>query len=169
MCMYVHFNTRPLAQYKHTSHQYGEFHCGNKTAIRSAYLHNGISYTSKVASSYSTSPRLLNYFLHFRLWKGIASLPLTKNPDLGPFSHAAELLKINPGFIHPSIPVYHISRRRAWYRKLRDQCPITWVRVGYDCGKPSSKGMCLLFTEQEVQGQNGPTFMVLHRPLMHPI
>ena len=32
---------------KMSSYQYGKSHCGNKTVIRSPYLHNGISYTGK--------------------------------------------------------------------------------------------------------------------------
>ena len=32
------------------SFQHGKCHCGDKTVIRSSYLHNGISYTGKTAS-----------------------------------------------------------------------------------------------------------------------
>ena len=35
-----------------TSYQYRKSHCGDKTAVRSSYLHNGISYTSKMTSLY---------------------------------------------------------------------------------------------------------------------
>ena len=34
------------------SYQYRKSHCGNKTVIRSSYLHNGISYTGKMTSLY---------------------------------------------------------------------------------------------------------------------
>ena len=32
--------------------RYGKSHCGDKTAVRSSYLHNGISYTGKMTSLY---------------------------------------------------------------------------------------------------------------------
>ena len=35
-----------------TSYQYIKFHCGDKTVVRSSYLHNGISYTGKMTSLY---------------------------------------------------------------------------------------------------------------------
>ena len=40
------------------SYQYRKSHCGDKTVIRSSYLHNGISYTSKTTSLYWIRARL---------------------------------------------------------------------------------------------------------------
>ena len=37
---------------KMTSYQYRKSHCGDKTILRPSYLHNGISYTGKMASLY---------------------------------------------------------------------------------------------------------------------
>ena len=37
---------------KMPSYQYRKSHCGDKTILRPSYLHNGISYTSKMASLY---------------------------------------------------------------------------------------------------------------------
>ena len=37
---------------KMSSYQYRKSHCGEKMVIRSSYLHNGISYTGKMASLY---------------------------------------------------------------------------------------------------------------------
>ena len=37
---------------KKPSYQYRKSHCGDKTVVRSSYLHNGISYTGKVTSLY---------------------------------------------------------------------------------------------------------------------
>ena len=37
---------------KMPSYQYSNFHCGDKTILRTSYLHNGISYTDKMASLY---------------------------------------------------------------------------------------------------------------------
>ena len=34
------------------SYQYRKSHCGDKTVVRSSYLHNGISYTGKMSSLY---------------------------------------------------------------------------------------------------------------------
>ena len=38
------------------SYQYRKSHYGDKTVVRSSYLHNGISYTGKMASFYWISP-----------------------------------------------------------------------------------------------------------------
>ena len=37
---------------KMLSYQYRKSHCGDKTVVRSSYLHNGISYTGKMSSLY---------------------------------------------------------------------------------------------------------------------
>ena len=37
---------------KMSPYQYRKFHCGDKTVVRSSYLHNGISYTGKMTSLY---------------------------------------------------------------------------------------------------------------------
>ena len=37
---------------KMLSYQYRKFHCGDKTVVRSSYLHNGISYAGKIKSLY---------------------------------------------------------------------------------------------------------------------
>ena len=48
---------------KMSSYQYRKSHCGDKTVVRSSYLHNGISYTGKMASLYWISP--LKCFIKF--------------------------------------------------------------------------------------------------------
>ena len=48
---------RALNQYKDV-HQYMKSHCGDKTILRSSYLHNGISYTGKRSSLYRIIPRI---------------------------------------------------------------------------------------------------------------
>ena len=50
----VHDDQEPGPRFniKMSSYQYRKSHCGDKTVIRSSYLHNGISYTGKVASLY---------------------------------------------------------------------------------------------------------------------
>ena len=50
--------TRPMSSpgawfnIKMSSYQYRKSHCGDKTVVRSSYLHNGISYTGKTSSLY---------------------------------------------------------------------------------------------------------------------
>ena len=41
---------------KMLSYQYRKSHCGDKTVVRSSYLHNAISYTSKTTSLYWIAP-----------------------------------------------------------------------------------------------------------------
>ena len=45
-------NPRPWFNIKMSSYQYRKSHCGDKTVVRSSYLHNGISYTGKMTSFY---------------------------------------------------------------------------------------------------------------------
>ena len=44
--------TIPRFYIKMSSYQYRKSHCGDKTVVRSSYLHNGISYTGKMSSLY---------------------------------------------------------------------------------------------------------------------
>ena len=44
----------PWFNIKISSYQYRKSHCGDKTVVRSSYLHNGISYTGKMSSLYWT-------------------------------------------------------------------------------------------------------------------
>ena len=55
----------PWFDIKMPSYQYRKYHCGDKTVVRSAYLHNGISYTGKMASLYWTNPLMApNHYLN---------------------------------------------------------------------------------------------------------
>ena len=55
------FLSGPWFNIKMSSYQYRKSHCGDKTVVRSSYLHNGISYTGKMTSLYWFSP-LVNMF-----------------------------------------------------------------------------------------------------------
>ena len=44
------------------SYQYRKSHCGDKTIVRSSYLHNGISYTGKTISLYWIRPQIMIHF-----------------------------------------------------------------------------------------------------------
>ena len=46
----------PRFNIKMSSYQYRKSHCGDKTVVRSSYLHNGTSYTGKMTSLYWISP-----------------------------------------------------------------------------------------------------------------
>ena len=46
------YHTGPWFNIKMSSYQYRKSHCGDKTVVRSSYLHNGISYTGKMSSLY---------------------------------------------------------------------------------------------------------------------
>ena len=60
----VYWHIMPILTHKHkgtpgpwfnikmSSYQYRKSHCGDKTVVRSSYLHNGISYTDKMTSLY---------------------------------------------------------------------------------------------------------------------
>ena len=53
----------PWFNIKMSSYQYRKSHCGDKTVVRSSYLHNGISYTGKMTSLYWFSPLVPNLTL----------------------------------------------------------------------------------------------------------
>ena len=53
-------DTGPWFNIKISSYQYKKSHCGDKTVIRSSYLHNGISYTGMMASLYWISLQFLS-------------------------------------------------------------------------------------------------------------
>ena len=50
----------PWFNIKMPSYQYRKSHCGDKTVVRSSYLHNGISYTGKMTSLYWFSPQTVS-------------------------------------------------------------------------------------------------------------
>ena len=58
----------PWFNIKMSSYQYRKSHCGDKTVVRSSYLHNVISYTGKMTSLYWFGPLITSRF------------PLTKKP-----------------------------------------------------------------------------------------
>ena len=51
----------PRFNIKMSSYQYRKSHCGDKTVVRSSYLHNGISYTGKMSSLYWIGALKLSY------------------------------------------------------------------------------------------------------------
>ena len=51
-CIEQILSSGPQFNIKMPSYQYRKSHCGDKTVVRSSYLHNGISYTGKTTSLY---------------------------------------------------------------------------------------------------------------------
>ena len=67
----------PRFNIKMSSYRYRKSHCGDKTVVRSSYLHNGISYTSKMSSLYWIGAQYsYDYELPKCLWNG--RLPFTR-------------------------------------------------------------------------------------------
>ena len=68
-----------------SSYQYRKSHCGDKTVVRSSYLHNGISYTGKISSLLNRGP-------------GSLRRQATNMPDYNTccFSMVLYLLRVSP-------------------------------------------------------------------------
>ena len=54
--IYCAYGSAPWFNIQMSSYQYRKSHCGDKTVVRSSYLHNGISYTGKIISFYWIDP-----------------------------------------------------------------------------------------------------------------
>ena len=64
----------PWFNSKMSSYQYRKSHCGDKTVVRSSYLHNGFSYTDKMTSLYWFSPLrviIIWSIIHGSSWSGL--------------------------------------------------------------------------------------------------
>ena len=59
----------PWFNIKKTSYQHRKSHCGDKTVVRSSYLHNGFSYTGKMTYLYWFSPLKLDHQLSCHWFK----------------------------------------------------------------------------------------------------
>ena len=59
LCIFVGIYSGPWFNIKVPSYQYRKSHCGDKTVVRSSYLHNGISYTDKMVYFYWISPLVI--------------------------------------------------------------------------------------------------------------
>ena len=60
MAKSVKRNSGPQFNIKMSSYQYRKSHCGDKTVVRSSYLHNGISYNGNTASLYWIRAQVFN-------------------------------------------------------------------------------------------------------------
>ena len=59
---------RPWFNIKMSSYQYRKYHCGDKTVVRSSYLHNGISYTGKMTYLYWIRAQERCPFIEMNYW-----------------------------------------------------------------------------------------------------
>ena len=71
----------PRFNIKMLSYQYRKSHCGDKTVVRSSYLHNGISYTSKMSSLYWIGTQYMKILsIYWPFVRGIYQwIPLKRN------------------------------------------------------------------------------------------
>ena len=68
VCLQERQEPGPRFNIKMSSYQYRKSHCGDKTVIRSSYLHNGISYAGKTTSLYWIGSLLLPHSQHHGCW-----------------------------------------------------------------------------------------------------
>ena len=69
--------TGPRFNIKMSSYQYKKSHCGDKTFVRSSYLHNGISYTGKMSSLYWIRALMYNFPVAFKFDRQFGSTATT--------------------------------------------------------------------------------------------
>ena len=85
----------PWFNIKMSSYQYRKSHCGDKTVVRSSYLHDGISYTGKMSSLYWISPQVVSSHESFNVF-------MTKN------------MVISESLNHPSTRPRWIKSQFRW-------------------------------------------------------
>ena len=73
-CYFAGHAAGPWFNIKMLSNHYRKSHCGDKTVVRSSYLHNGISYTGKMSSLYWIGAQMT--YSDEVLWSEIAVLRL---------------------------------------------------------------------------------------------
>ena len=66
----------PRFNIKMSSYQYRKSHCGDKTVVRSSYLHNGISYTGKTTSLYWIRAQLASFLIELSMYCSKTSKPI---------------------------------------------------------------------------------------------
>ena len=103
--------TGPRFSIKMSSYLYRKSHCGDKTVVRSSYLHNGISYTGKMSSLYWTRGPLVGItsWRHFIFSANCAILSTLKKTGY--------LLKITLIFdmCHHTLQVWVWFKGWDWY------------------------------------------------------
>ena len=106
----------PRFNIKMSSYQYRKSHCGDKTVVRSSYLHNGNSYTGEMTFLYWIRPRPLpkatmNHFANVHIYGkpslcwGVVGCKWTYLPSFKTIHFINTFKKIKA-----SVAVYHICR-----------------------------------------------------------
>ena len=62
-----------------SSYQYMKSHCGDKTVVRSSYIHNGISYTGKTPSLYWIRAQVVSFYWLFTIFFGCSRISYLHN------------------------------------------------------------------------------------------
>ena len=135
----------PRFNLKMSSYQYRKSHCGDKTVVRSSYLHNGISYTGKMSSLYwigaqgfnTSSASLPSYPSNCLQWKtpSISHTPLWRLGRVGALPPIAiRGCAALPGRFHsqttPWAPSHPILHPRAGWLPLRPHSAVAWLAAG---------------------------------------
>ena len=88
------------------SYQYRKSHCGDKTVVRSSYLHNGISYIGKMTSLYWIRAQLLESALSTVLWFNICFMMLVNrfstnhsSINISPINSPRAILNMNSKYL----------------------------------------------------------------------
>ena len=81
-----------------TTYQYRKSHCGDKTVVRSSYLHNGITYTGKAVSLYWIGSQLLSSAVHHPTHYGCWAKVLTYRYPQHIVLHVTAVVTKRPGW-----------------------------------------------------------------------
>ena len=113
-----------------SSYQYRKSHCGDKTVVRSSYLHNRISYTGKMTSLYWDGPQTFSESsLTARFLGPTWSPPGADRSHVGPMLSPWTLLSgsLQTGIFHHNIWRL-ICQKQVSQTGIRNY--ITWFTVG---------------------------------------
>ena len=124
-------NTWARFNIKMPSYQYRKSHCGDKTVVRSSYLHNWISYTGKMTSLYwIRALNIAKIFSYHTPTQRISRRDIlvsprpSAHPSVRRQSHARspQPIKIQQNSVHTSDTTHCIYR---WHRLWRPHFPRT--------------------------------------------
>ena len=102
---------------KMSSYQYKKSHCGDKTVVRSSYIHNGIYYTGKTTSLYWIRAQHLSKCKS--VWNAIPSRYMSKISNKG-----IMINRVNYGRTHNEYIVVYINFRTAEFWWISE-----WIRL----------------------------------------
>ena len=99
---------------KMSSYQYRKSHCGDKTVVRSSYLHNGISYTGKISFYWIGPPGvcLAPDHPHQPWWSCTVMMP-QHTAHTPPYTADIAVLSVLPVLVRGA----HVLVETTWYAK----------------------------------------------------